>query len=85
MSTNGQMQMTRYSVGSNTHRGTNDLRTSIKWYVQMLAVFSTPLYSNRANGNKEQGDLDDLVTSVQNGQEIRCVRVVIVVNIGSSQ
>ena len=73
VSTNGQMQMTRYSVGSSTHRGTNGLRTSIKWYVQRLAVFPTPLYSNQANGNKEQGDLDDLVTSVQNGQEIRCV------------
>ena len=73
VSTNGQMHMTRYSVGSSTHRGTNGLRTSIKWYVQRLAVFPTPLYSNQANGNKEQGDLDDLVTSVQNGQEIRCV------------
>ena len=31
VSTNGVMQITRYNVGSNTHRGTNNLKKSIKW------------------------------------------------------
>ena len=73
VSTKGVRQMTRYSVGSNTHRGTNSDKTSIKWYVQTSAFIPAPSYSHLANGEKEQGDLNDLVNSVQNGQEIRCV------------
>ena len=73
VSTDGLMQMTRYNVGSNTHRSSNSIKTSIKWYVQTAALLPTPSYSHLANGNKVQGDLNDLVSRVQNGQEIRCV------------
>ena len=73
VSTNGLMQMTRYSVGSNTHRGTNSRKTSVKWYVQTSSFLPTPSYSHLADGRKVQGDLNDLESRVKNGQEIRCL------------
>lgn len=73
VSTNGVMQMTRYNVGSNTHRGTNKQKTSIKWYVQTSARFPKPSFSHLADGSVIQGNLNELESSVQNGQEIRCV------------
>lgn len=72
VSTNGVMQMTRYNVGSNTHRGTNSLKTNIKWYVQ-TGFLPIPSYSHLADGTKVQGSLNNLESSVQNGHEIRCV------------
>jgi len=73
VSTDGVMQMTRYNVGSNTHRGTNSLKRSIKWYVQTSGILSMPSYSHKANGIKVQGSLYSLESSVTDGQEIRCV------------
>ena len=73
VSTNGVMQMTRYNVGSNTHRGTNSQKTSIKWYVQTRRFIPKPTYSHLASGYKVQGSLNDLESRVQNGQDIRCV------------
>lgn len=73
VSTDGTMQMTRYNVGSNTHRGTNSQKTEIKWYVQTSALLPTPSYSHLADGSKVQGDLNDLESRVKKGQEIRCV------------
>ena len=73
VSTNGGMQMMRYNVGSNTHRGTNSKKTSIKWYVQISRFVPMPSYSHLADGSKVQGSLDNLVNSVQNGHDIRCV------------
>lgn len=73
VSTGGVMQMTRYNVGSNTHRGTNSLKRSIKWYVQTSGLLSMPSYSHKANGIKVQGSLYSLESSVTDGQEIRCV------------
>ena len=73
VSTDGLMQMTRYNVGANVHRGTNSQRTSIKWYVQTSALLSAPSYSHLADGSKVQGDLNDLESQVKNGREIRCV------------
>ena len=73
VSTSGVMQMTRYNVGSHTHRGTNSLKTSIKWYVQTSGLPPMPTYSHLADGSKEQGSLNNLESSVQNGHEIRCV------------
>ena len=73
VSTNGVMQTARYSVGSNVHRGSNSGKTSIKWYVQTSGFIPKPTYSHLANGSKVQGSLNDLESSVQNGQEIRCV------------
>lgn len=73
VSTSGVMQMTRYNVGSNTHRGTNSIKTSIKWYVQTSGFLPKPSYSHLANGNKVQGSLNNLESSVTNGHEIRCV------------
>ncbi|XP_078379875.1 uncharacterized protein LOC144662806 [Oculina patagonica] len=73
VSTNGVMQMTRYNVGSNTHRGTNSDKRSIKWYVQTSALLPQPSYSHLADGSKVQGNLNDLESSVKNGQDIRCV------------
>ena len=73
VSTNGVMQMTRYNVGSNTHRGTNSVKGSIKWYVQTTKFIPKPTYSHLANGKKVQGSFNELENSVQNGQDIRCV------------
>ena len=73
VSTSGTRQMTRYNVGSNTHRGTTSMKTSIKWYVQTSALLPKPSYSHLADGSKVQGSLNDLESSVQNGQDIRCV------------
>ncbi|KAJ7385241.1 hypothetical protein OS493_016309 [Desmophyllum pertusum] len=73
VSTDGVMYMTRYNVGSHTHRGTNSGKTSIKWYVQTSRFIPKPTYSHLANGNKVQGSLNDLESRVQNGQDIRCV------------
>ncbi|KAL9988104.1 hypothetical protein ACROYT_G002509 [Oculina patagonica] len=73
VSTNGVRQMTRYNVGSSTHRGTNTDKTSIKWYVQTSAILPQPSYSHLADGSKVQGSLNDLESSVKNGQDIRCV------------
>ena len=73
VSTSGVMQMTRYNVGSNTHRGTDSRKTSIKWYVKTSALLPQPSYSHLADGSKVQGNLNDLETSVQNGHDIRCV------------
>ena len=73
VSTNGVMQMTRYSVGSNTHRGTNSMKTSVKWFVQTSSFLPTPSYSHLADGSEVQGDLNDLESRVKKGQEIRCV------------
>lgn len=73
VSTNGVMQMTRYNVGSNTHRGTNNLKRSIKWYVQISGLLPMPSYSHLANGIKVQGSLTNLESSVTYGHEIRCV------------
>lgn len=73
VSTDGRMQMTRYNVGSNTHRGTNSKKTSIAWYVKVSALLSIPSYSHQANGSKVQGNLKALEASVQRGNEIRCV------------
>ena len=73
VSTSGVMQMTRYNVGSNTHRGTNSMKTSIKWYVQRSWFLSMPSYSHLADGSKVQGSLNNLESSVKNGHEIRCV------------
>ena len=71
VSTNGMMQMTRYSVGSNVPRGTNSGKKSVKWYVQMSKVLLT--YSKLTDGRNVQGDLNDLEISVKGGQEIRYV------------
>ena len=73
VSTNGVMQMTRYNVGSNVHRGTNSLKNSIKWYFQTPGLLPMPSYSHEANGIKVQGSLNNLESSVIYGQEIRCV------------
>ena len=73
VSTDGVMQMTRYNVGSNTHRGTNSGKTSLKWYVQTSGFIPKPTYSHQSNGNKVQGSFNQLTSSVQNGEEIRCV------------
>ena len=73
VSTSGTMEMTRYNVGSNTHQGTTSMKTSIKWYVQTSALLPKPSYSHLADGSKVQGSLNDLESSVQNGQDIRCV------------
>ena len=73
VSTNGVMQMTRYSVGSNYHRGTNSGKTSIKWYVQTHSFIPKPTYSHLAGSYKEQGSLNELESSVKNGNNIRCV------------
>ena len=73
VSTDGLMQMTRYNVGSSTHRGTNIGRTSLKWFVQTSTFIPKPTYSHQANGNKVQGSYNALESSVLKGQEIRCV------------
>jgi len=73
VSTDGLMQMTRYSVGSNTHRGTNSRKTNIKWYVQTSGFIPKPTYSHLANGKKVRGSFNSLESSVQSGHEIRCV------------
>lgn len=73
VSTDGIMQITRYNVGSNTHRGTNSKKTSIKWYVQVWSLPATPSYSHKADGSRTQGNLNDLERSVKEGKEIRCV------------
>ncbi|KAL9972372.1 hypothetical protein ACROYT_G018657 [Oculina patagonica] len=75
VSTSGSMQMTRYNMGSNTHRGTNSasMKKSIKWYVQTSGFLLMPSYSHLADGSKVQGSLNNLESSVQNGHEIRCV------------
>ena len=76
VSTSGVMQMTRYNVGSNTNRGANYQKTSIKWYVKTSALLPQPSYSHLADGSKVQGNLNDLESSVQNGHDIRCVTCV---------
>ena len=73
VSTDGQMQMTRYNVGSNTHRGTNSAKRNIKWYVQTPGFIPKPTYSHQANGDKVQGSFNLLKSSIQSGEEIRCV------------
>ena len=73
VSTSGVMQMTRYNVGSNTHRGTNSRKTNVRWYVQTTQFIPKPTYSHLASGLKVQGSLNDLESSVQNGHDIRCV------------
>lgn len=73
VSTNGNMEMTRYNVGSDTHRGTNDKKVSIWWYVQTSSFVPRPSYSHLADGSAVQGNLTNLVNSVKSGHEIRCV------------
>ena len=73
VSTDGLMQMTRYNVGSNVHRGDSTQQTSIKWYVQTFGFIPQPIYSHLANGSAVQGSLNNLVSDVTNGQDIRCV------------
>ena len=73
VSTNGIMEMTRYNVGSHRHRGTNRVRRSIEWYVQLAGLLPKPSYSHQANGNGVQGVLYDLESNVKKGQDIRCV------------
>ena len=73
VSTDGQMQMTRYNVGSSTHRGTNSAKRNIKWYVQTPGFIPKPTYSHQANGDKVQGSFNLLKSSIQSGEEIRCV------------
>ena len=70
VSTDGLMQMTRYNVGSSTHRGTNSAKRNIKWYVQTPDFIPKPTYSHQANGHKVQGSFNLLKSSVQNGEEI---------------
>ena len=65
--------MTRYNVGSNYHRGTTSDKRSIKWYIQAHSFIPKPTYSHLASGHKVQGSLTDLESSVQNGNDIRCV------------
>lgn len=73
VSTDGIMEMTRYNVGSHRHRGTNRVKRSIKWFVQLAGLLPKPLYSHQANGNGVQGSLHELVSSVKKGQDVRCV------------
>ena len=73
VSTDGLMQMTRYNVGSSTQRGTNSAKRNIKWYVQTPGFIPKPTYSHQANGDKVRGSFNLLKSSVQNGEEIRCV------------
>lgn len=68
VSTNGIMEMTRYNVGSHKHRGTNRVRRSIEWYVQLAGLLPKPSYSHQANGNGVQGVLYDLESNVKKGQ-----------------
>ena len=73
MSTNGNMEMTRYNVGSNIHRGTSSKKVSIWWYVQTSTFVPTPSFSHLADGSSVQGNLSHLVKSAKSGYEIRCV------------
>ena len=67
------MEMTRYNVGSNIHRGTSSKKVSIWWYVQTSTFVPTPSFSHLADGSSVQGNLSHLVKSAKSGYEIRCV------------
>lgn len=65
------MQRTRYNVGSNVHRGTDNQKRSIKWYVKQASFLPQPSYSHLANGESVDGRFSDLERSVQKGHDIR--------------
>jgi len=74
VSTDGLTQRTRYNVGSNVHRGSDNEFNSIKWYVKLGGIFPHAFYSHMANGESVEGDYNGIERSVHKGHEIRSVR-----------
>lgn len=70
-STTGDVETTRYNIGSTKHRGNSNAKASIEWYIEtrpwkrMLSTFS--------NGTVGFGSKSDLMNAVRKGSLLRLV------------
>lgn len=73
VSTNGLKHQVRYDVGAGNFRGETKNKVSAKWFTKRPSCSNKAILSHDKHGIILSGSLSDLMRSIQEGADIRCV------------
>ena len=72
ISSNGVKHQVKYDIGASTFRGEEYSQVSVKWFTKRQSCDNKPTLSHDQNGVILDGSLAYLMTSIQEGGDIRC-------------